>query len=286
MQATAITAGLSLLGSASLAGQDLPAAQRPTSSAPDTPSLDALVAELHRLQQSIQFLQSELDDSRRQTAAVQQALQALRDELAEERDLLEEQVRTLEQTKVESGSKYRVRLFGMALMQLVSTRGTVDNIDLPSLATESVPGDSGGNVSAAVRQSFLGLSVFGPRLGSAETSAGITLDFFGGFAGANDGLSAARVRLRTMSFAADGKQVSIRAGQEGLFFSPLSPTSLASTAYPALSSSGNLWSWTPQVYAERRVERSGQAAGGWLRAHWRLTMFAPGGAPRSAIRIR
>src|SRR5678815_2233340 len=37
------------------------------------------------------------------------------------------------------------------------------------------------------------------------------------------------------------------------FFSPRSPTSLASTAYPALSSAGNLWVWTPQVHVQRRI---------------------------------
>lgn len=252
----AVAALLWLLGASTLGAQTPGAPATPLGSQ-STPTLDALAAEIRRLQLAIQALQSQLDDSRQQTAAVQQALEAMRDSLTEERDLLTAQISTLEQAKVESGSKYRVRVFGMALMQLVSARGTVDNIDLPSLAIEAVPGDSGGNISAAVRQSYLGVAVFGPPLGGAKTSADFTMDFFGGFPAANDGLSAASVRLRTLSLAAEGKRYSIRAGQEAVFFSPLSPTSLASTAYPALSQSGNIWAWTPQVSVERRIERPG-----------------------------
>lgn len=216
-----------------------------------------MAAEIRRLQQLIETLQTQLAESKRETAGVQQALQALREQLEEERALLAAQVSSLEQTKVESGSKYRARLFGMALMQLVSTRGAVDNIDLPLLAIESTPGDSGGNISAAVRQSYIGIAVFGPPVRGLDTSGDLRLDFFGGFPAANDGLSAPGVRLRTMQIAAEGAHVSIRAGQEAPFFSPLSPSSVASSAYPAMSSAGNIWAWTPQVYVERRFDRPG-----------------------------
>ena len=245
-----LTAALTVLSPAPVRGQapsPAPAAQ--------TPSVDALVAEIRRLQQAIDDLRTELAASRRETGEVQQALQTLREQLEEERDLLTGQVDTLEQSKVESGSKYRVRLFGMALMQLISTRGGVDNIDLPLLAIETAPGDSGGAISAAVRQSYLGLAVFGPKVGDFETSGDLRLDFFGGFPAANDGLSAPGVRLRTMQIGLESARTSIQIGQEAPFFSPLSPSSLASTAYPALSSSGNIWSWTPQVYMERRYLR-------------------------------
>jgi hypothetical protein len=65
--------------------------------------------------------------------------------------------------------------------------------------------------------------------------------------------------MRTISFAAEGVRTAIRAGQDTPFFSPASPTSLASTAYPALSSSGNIWAWMPQVYVERRYDRPDDA---------------------------
>jgi hypothetical protein len=55
----------------------------------------------------------------------------------------------------------------------------------------------------------------------------------------------------------DWKNTSIVAGQDNLFFSPLSPTSFASLAVPALNYAGNLWAWTPQVRVEHRFQISG-----------------------------
>lgn len=254
-----LLATLTLFLPAILQAQPSSAASAAAADAQANPSIEALVAQIRRLQQAMDTLQTQLAESRRDTAEVQQSLQALREQLGEERDLLAGQASTLEQSKVESGSKYRVRLFGMALMQLVSTRGAVDNIDLPGLAVESVPGDSGGNVSASVRQSYIGLAVFGPKVGNFVTSGDLRLDFFHGFPAANDGLSSPGVRLRTMQFAFEGPRLSIRAGQETPFFSPLSPSSLASTAYPTLASSGNIWAWTPQVYVERRFASAGNS---------------------------
>ena len=54
--------------------------------------------------------------------------------LEEEYQLLSGKVDDQYQTKVESASKYRVRLSGIVLMNLFSNQGVVDNIDLPTLA--------------------------------------------------------------------------------------------------------------------------------------------------------
>jgi hypothetical protein len=64
------------------------------------------------------------------------------------------------------------------------------------------------------------------------------------------GTSTGIARLRTGTIRMDWTNTSVVAGQDFLFFAPLSPTSLASLAVPALSYSGNLWSWTPQVRVE------------------------------------
>lgn len=251
--ALSLSLKLSICAASPLQAQPQPAT---TTERGDTADVTALVAEVQRLQHAVDALQIELSESRRQLAAVQQTLERMREALAEERELLASQLATLEQTKVESGSKYRVRAFGLLLLQLASTRGAVDNIDLPLLAIESVPGDSGANVSAAVRQSQFGFAVFGPPLRGMATSGEVRFDLFGGFPDATDGLSTPGIRLRTMAIAAEGKRYSLRGGQEAPFFSPLSPTSLAASAYPAFSSSGNIWAWTPQVYLERRSQRS------------------------------
>jgi hypothetical protein len=50
----------------------------------------------------------------------------------------------------------------------------------------------------------------------------------------------------------DWKNTDIVVGQEQLFFQPNSPTSFASLIQPALSYSGNLWAWTPQIHVEHR----------------------------------
>jgi hypothetical protein len=60
------------------------------------------------------------------------------------------------------------------------------------------------------------------------------------------------VRMQTASLRLDWNHTSVVAGQDSLFFSPLSPTSFASLATPAFAYAGNLWGWTPQVRVEHR----------------------------------
>jgi len=54
----------------------------------------------------------------------------------------------------------------------------------------------------------------------------------------------------------DWSQTSLVGGQDAPFFSPLSPTSFASLGYPAFADAGNLWTWTPQVRVEHRLNIS------------------------------
>ncbi len=174
------------------------------------------------------------------------------DRLQENQQLLEAKVDDQYQTKVESSSKYRVRLSGIALLNVFSNKGAVDNIDLPNFARDRGILDSSGSFGATVRQSMIGLEVFGPTIANARTSADVQVDFFGGFPGTVDGVTTGLIRLRTARMRMDWNRTSIVAGQDAPFFSPLSPTSLASLAEPAFSYSGNLWTWTPQVRVEHR----------------------------------
>ena len=77
------------------------------------------------------------------------------------------------QTKVESASKYRLRLSGIVLMNLVSNQGVVDSIDLPTLAYARPPVDSGGSFGATLRQSEIGFEAFGPSCGGCEDEGGL-----------------------------------------------------------------------------------------------------------------
>ena len=63
--------------------------------------------------------------------------------LEEEYQLLSGKVDDQYQTKVESASKYRLRLSGIVLMNLVSNQGVVDSVDLPTVAYARPAGDSG-----------------------------------------------------------------------------------------------------------------------------------------------
>jgi hypothetical protein len=158
------------------------------------------------------------------------------------------------QTKVESASKYRLRLSGIVLMNLFSNRGVTDNQDVPNWATAPGPLDSQGNFGATLRQSELGLEVFGPRVAGAKTSGDLQLDFSGGFPQTTNGVNFGLVRLRIASMRMDWEHTSIVAGQDNLFFSPLSPTSFASLSVPTFGYAGNLWGWTPQVRVEHRFD--------------------------------
>jgi hypothetical protein len=176
--------------------------------------------------------------------------------LEDNQELTDAKVLEQSQTKVESGSKYRVRLSGMVLLNAFETRGAVDNLDFPEIATApEVPGTSGA-FAGSLRQSQLGIEVFGPDVAGAHTSANVKFDFAGGQVDTGNGAVMGIVRLRTGTIRMDWTDTSLVAGQDSLFFAPLVPTSLASLAIPALSYSGNLWMWTPQIRVEHRVALS------------------------------
>ena len=192
-------------------------------------------------------------------AAVSMQDQAVPDRASrseEEQQLIDGKLNDLYQTKVESGSKYRLRLSGIVLLNMYDNRGTVENQDFPTFAepaqTEPIfvsPSSFGGTL----RQSQIRLQAFGPDFAGARTSADLQFDFAGGFANTSNGVAMGLVRLRTGTIRLDWANTSIVAGQDHLFFAPLAPTSLATLAVPALSYSGNLWAWVPQVRIEHRV---------------------------------
>jgi hypothetical protein len=174
--------------------------------------------------------------------------------LEEETQLQAGKVDEQHQTKVESASKYRVRLSGMALLNLFSNRGTVDNQDVPNVALAPGPFDARGNFGGTLRQSEIGLEVFGPRLAGARTTGDIQFDLGGGFPDTANGVTSGLFRLRTGTMRLDWSHTSVVAGQDNIFFSPLSPTSFASLIVPAFNYVGNLWAWVPQVRIEHRFD--------------------------------
>jgi hypothetical protein len=124
---------------------------------------------------------------------------------------------------VESGSKYRLQLSGIALLNAISTRGAVDDLDVPRIAASRRPGDSNGSFSASARQSRVDLSLSGPDWRGARTQGDLSFDFWGGFPSATEGVTAGLLRLRTAKLTLDWPKTSIIAGQDVPFFSPRSP---------------------------------------------------------------
>ncbi|MGH9499143.1 MAG: hypothetical protein ACRD3L_08360 [Terriglobales bacterium] len=176
--------------------------------------------------------------------------------LEETTQLLNSKLDDQYQSKIESASKYRVRLSGIVLLNLFSNRGQTDNGDFPSFVTGP---NKDGNFGATLRQSEIGLEAFGPTLAGAKTSANLQADFAGGFANTWNGVDSGLFRLRIARMRMDWPKTAIVVGQDDLFVSPLTPTSFASLAVPALNYAGNLWAWTPQVRIEHRFDLSDQS---------------------------
>jgi hypothetical protein len=176
--------------------------------------------------------------------------------LEDDQELMNDKIVEQSQTKVESGSKYRVRLSGLVLLNTAVTRGSVDNLDFPQIAVPTEAPGVAGSFSGSLRQSQIGVETFGPDIAGARTSASVKFDFAGGFPSIPNGAAFGVVRLRTGTIRLDWTNTSIVAGQDAIFFAPLTPTTLSSLAIPALSYTGNLWSWTPQVRIEHRFALS------------------------------
>ncbi len=198
-------------------------------------------------------------------------------------DILNARVEEQRQTKVESASRYRLRLSGMALFNAFENLGQVDSADLPSISIPQVPGYSAGSAGASVRQSIIGLTGIGPELFGARTSADVQMDFFGGlptgYGATSSGL--AEVRLARVRF--DWKNTSAVAGLDYPFFSPNSPTTYMTVVVPGFASAGNLWTWTPTLRVEQRF--SGALSPFKIEAGFMDPSSATDYAPNTNLRI-
>src|SRR5258706_2858071 len=242
--------------------------------------------ELARVSRELRETRAELKESRRQIEELRQGLEALRGQVQEnaasskptvlaesapvqpasaeptvstaDRDpgFLAAKVAELHQDKVESKSKYPVRISGLVLFNGYGNHGTLDAQDLPSLAFPTAPGSSVGGVGGTLAQTVLGIDVKGPKVFGAESSGSAEVDFGGGIPPIEYGAATSIIRLRTATVHLDWVKTSINIGQDVPFFSPLNPTSYATVESPALSWSGNLWVWTPQIEVQHRFTLS------------------------------
>lgn len=230
----------------------------------------AVVAMIQKLEQRLGQVESELAQAKADAAQSRQEAEELRQELHqlrpqavaqksevapsqqdEEIELLSQKVDEQYQTKVESTSKYSVRMSGMVLLNAFSNRGFTDNMEDPSYVKELGFSNPNTSFGGTLRQTQLGFEVFGPKLFGAHASGELQFDFAGGYSSSSIGASLGVVRLRTGTVRLDWQKTAIVAGLDGLFFAPTSPTSFASLQSPAMADSGQLWAWLPQIRIER-----------------------------------
>ena len=199
-----------------------------------TASLNELQSEVRELKDLVQQLKQETAASRAEMTRLRQELEAERaglpgdstssssqvdarvGHLEDEQQMLSGKVDDQYQTKVESASKYRVRLSGVVLFNLFSNQGTVDNMDVPTLAYHSSGLDSSGSFGGTLRQSIFGLEVFGPQVMGAKTSGNVNFDAGGGFPDVSNGVNSGLLRLRTATMKFDWKNTDLVVGQDQL----------------------------------------------------------------------
>jgi hypothetical protein len=152
------------------------------------------------------------------------------------------QIATLEQTKVESESKYPLKLSGLVLMTgFVNTQG-VDSAVSPTVALHGA-----GSTAATLRQTVLGLDARGPHLFGATSHADVRIDFAADNSAAYSGSTALGLpRLRTAHAELDWEHTNAYFALDRPLLNPYSPDSLTAIAQPALAWSGNLWAWNSQ----------------------------------------
>jgi hypothetical protein len=189
---------------------------------------------------------SSSSSSQAEPGATTAAIQDIRERQA----MQESQIATLEQSKVESGSKYPVKITGLLLLNGFVNTGAVDMAATPTVALQG-----SGSTGASVRQTVLGFDARGPNLFGARSYADLRVDFDGSPASGSSSTTysgyynanATLLRLRTAHAGLQWEHTEVYFALDHPIFSPDTPTSLTAVAIPALAWSGNLWTWNPQV---------------------------------------
>ena len=247
---------------------------------------DSLSQQIQKLTDAIAITQTQLEQSQRQISEMQKQLKALQlqvaqggsgetnpgstgsaspgsatqsqpaetasqiQEIRDQQTMIESRIATHEQTKIESESKYPVKITGLLLMNgFINTRA----VDMEATPTLAIPGS--GSTGASVRQTLLGFDARGPHLFGASSYADLRVDF--------DGAPQSNIETSSYSgpYSASAEMLRLRTAHAGLewehtvayfaldrpIFNPDTPSSLTAVAEPALAWSGNLWTWNVQA---------------------------------------
>ena len=212
--------------------------------------IDQLQAELREVRTQMQAANAETPPATTEAAsALQQSVQQLQNQ----DEIVQAEVKQHDQTKVESGSKYPVKITGLLLFSSFLNEGAVDNIDLPILAIPRNATTAHGSLAATLRQTILGLESRGPMLWGARSAADFHVDFFGGVPYTDYTTTTGTLRLRTAHARLDWADHSLIAALDAPLISPEQPTSYVGVGEPPFAWSGNLWIWAPQLESTNRV---------------------------------
>jgi phage shock protein A len=266
------------LGSVALAQNT---AAPPASSETTEQKVQQLTAAVARAQSQMDSYQKQLQELQRQLSALQGQLAAEKanppapsapavsassnapagvstsasgsaiEDIRERQAVQESQIATHEQTKVETDSKYPLKVSGLLLFNgYVNTR----QVDVSADPTYALPG--GGSTGLSLRQTVLGLDARGPHLFGATSHADVRVDFFA--SGAQSSYAASGLlRLRTAHAGLKWQNTEAFVQQDRSFLAPNAPSSLVAVALPEFAWSGNLWAWNPQIGVSRQVGLTG-----------------------------
>ena len=154
-------------------------------------------------------------------------------------EILQAQIAEQAQTKVESNSRFPVRVFGAIATNLYANLPQTlrqNDPEYPSIALATTGSNAPFGVS--MRQTRLGAILDGPTIGGMRSSAVVAIDFFSG------------PRLLYGFARLEGERTAIEVGQDHILFAPQNPTSLAMMAFPQFFHSGNVYLRLPQFRVE------------------------------------
>ena len=201
--------------------------------------------QLREMRTEIQRLRQELDD-------VKQELKS-RSAAAEDVPLIQAQIQEQAQTKVETSSKFPLKVFGTIVSNTFWNTGEPNWLDIPNIAGPYIDRGQSGSFSSSLRQTRIGAILEGPEIAGMKVNGTVALDFFGGIPNFQTGQVMGLPRLLYGYVRLDGEKTAIEIGQDHMVLAPKNPASLAGMSFPTLYRSGNLYLRAPQIRAERTL---------------------------------
>ena len=156
--------------------------------------LDELTSKLDSMRQQLIESQNEMDELRNELRSLRDcseknqtetaardadALRASVTQIQDETEVLQAQVKQHDQSKVETSSKFPLRINGALLVTSIFNSSNSDNFNLPVVAVPPVPYYPRGSVSETASQTMLGFDASGPHLWGARVLWGFERGFLG-----------------------------------------------------------------------------------------------------------